>query len=187
MSADDQSRWDDHYRDAHNNATAGASSAGDFSPWAAEFPRVGHALDLACGLGPGTLWLAERGMQVQGLDISPVAIELARAGASAAGVAARTTFSVTDLDDGLPDGPPVDVLWCQRFNEPALDAAMLDCLAPNGLLAISALSEVGGEPGRFTVAAGELPRRFAPLTVVAHREEGGLSVLLARKPRTPHH
>jgi 2-polyprenyl-3-methyl-5-hydroxy-6-metoxy-1,4-benzoquinol methylase len=38
------------------------------------FPNAGVALDLACGLGRHALWLASRGWQVSGVDISEVAI-----------------------------------------------------------------------------------------------------------------
>ncbi|MBL3596611.1 methyltransferase domain-containing protein [Rhodovulum sulfidophilum] len=40
----------------------------------------GRALDLACGEGRNSFWLAERGWQVDGIDLSDVAVERARAG-----------------------------------------------------------------------------------------------------------
>src|ERR1700719_3274895 len=39
------------------------------------FPNAGSALDLACGLGRHTLWLASRNWRVSGVDLSDVAIE----------------------------------------------------------------------------------------------------------------
>jgi SAM-dependent methyltransferase len=38
---------------------------------------AGRALDLACGEGRNTLWLARQGWQVTGVDFSPVALERA--------------------------------------------------------------------------------------------------------------
>jgi trans-aconitate methyltransferase len=39
----------------------------------------GRALDLGCGAGRSSIWLAERGWQVTGVDFSDAALELARA------------------------------------------------------------------------------------------------------------
>lgn len=46
----------------------------------------GRALDLGCGEGADAIWLAKRGWQVTGMDISGVALDRAREAASAAGV-----------------------------------------------------------------------------------------------------
>ena len=51
-------------------------------------------------------------MEVWGVDVSPVAIDLAHRLAELSGVADRCRFEVVDLDDGLPDGPRVDLVLC---------------------------------------------------------------------------
>lgn len=117
-----------------------------------------------------------------GFDISPVAIDLATDHAAAMGVADRCTFHVVDLDRGLPDGPAVDLVLCYLFRDRRLDAAIVDRLAPGGLLAIAALSEVGAEPGSHRVPAGELRRAFGRrLEVVADGEGEGRAWLLGRR------
>ena len=45
-----------------------------------------RALDLGCGAGVFTVWLAERGLQVTGLDLFPEAIAMARVRAASRGV-----------------------------------------------------------------------------------------------------
>src|SRR5262249_5378492 len=47
----------------------------------------GRALDLACGAGRNAVWLAERGWRVTAVDFSEVALGMARALATARGVA----------------------------------------------------------------------------------------------------
>lgn len=47
----------------------------------------GRALDVGCGAGVFSVWLAEQGMQVTGLDLFPEAIAMARARAQEHGVA----------------------------------------------------------------------------------------------------
>lgn len=93
------STWDSAYR---------ARSA----PWLIDQPQPaitglhrdgwlrGSVLDVGCGAGEHTMYLAERGHTVLGVDFSPVAVEVARAAVAARGVPAR--FEVADamaLDD----------------------------------------------------------------------------------------
>lgn len=180
MTREDRHRWDQRY------TSQGPADAGDLDPpgvfagYAEAFPTAGRALDVACGQGLGAVWLARRGLTVWGLDVSPVAITQARHLAERSDVADRCRFDVVDLDDGLPDGPPVDVVLCHKFRDRRLDGAIIGRLAPGGLLAIAVLSEVGAEPGPFRAAAGELPAAFAALNLVAAGEGEGCAWLLAR-------
>jgi len=172
----DRAHWDARHQ-RPGSVEPGLSEV--FAPYTDLFPTTGAALDIACGRGAAAMWLARRGMTVTGVDVSPVAVEQARELAAAHGVHCR--FEVADLDDGLPPGPSVNVLVCQHFRDARLDAAIVERLTPGGLLAISALSEVGAEPGRFRVPAGELPRAFASLTVEAVGEADGVAWLLGRR------
>lgn len=180
MSDDDRRRWDERY------AAMPSSSEGDdppilFAPFADLFPTSGYALDLACGAGADAVWLARRGLHVLGVDISSVAIAQARALAGATGMQSRCEFLEFDLDGGLPPGPQANLVLCNNFRDERLDAAIVRRLAPGGVLAISALSEVGARPGRFRVGAGELQRAFADLTVLAAGEGDGRAWLTARR------
>jgi 2-polyprenyl-3-methyl-5-hydroxy-6-metoxy-1,4-benzoquinol methylase len=62
------------------------------------------AIDLGCGLGTHSIWLAQQGFEVTGVDISPLAIECARERAAAAGV--RVRFLAADLLDPPDLGGP---------------------------------------------------------------------------------
>jgi len=179
MSADDRRRWDERY--AAVDLAAGVGAPRLFAPHEHLFPTAGHALELACGDGRAAVWMAARGLDVVACDVSPVAIARARARATAHGVTDHCRFAVVDLDEGLPDGPPADVIVCHLFRDPALDAAIVERLAPGGLLAVAALSEVGAAPGSFRVAPGVLRRAFAALDVVADGEGDGEAWLLATK------
>jgi hypothetical protein len=109
-----------------------------------------------------------------------VAINQARDLARRSGVGDRSRFDVFDLDDGLPDGPPVDVILCHKFRDRRLDQAIIERLAPGGVLAIAALSEVDSAPGPFRAAPGELLTAFADLDRVTAGESQGYAWLLAR-------
>lgn len=187
MSAEDRVRWDERYagsdpgRPAEPPGPGVAALPEVFSAFADTFPVTGQALELACGRGKTAVWLARRGLDVVGLDISPVAIAQAAALARACEVAEHCRFEAVDLDNGLPPGPLANVIVCHRFRDARLDASILARLAPGGLLAISALSEVGAAPGPFRVKTGELQHAFAALGVIAGGESAGRAWLLGRK------
>ncbi|HEY0229593.1 MAG TPA: class I SAM-dependent methyltransferase [Mycobacterium sp.] len=180
MTGEDRRRWDERYADKEPPQIDAVEPPTLFAAHADAFPTTGRALDLACGQGLGTVWLARRGMDVWGLDISAVAIAQARDLAQRSGVTDRCRFDVVDLDDGLPDGPPVDLVVCHKFRDRRLDHAILDRLAPGGLLAIVALSEVGAAPGPFRATPGELSAAFAALDHISSGEVQGHAWLLAR-------
>ncbi|GAB3224955.1 class I SAM-dependent methyltransferase [Mycolicibacterium hippocampi] len=184
MSDEDRVRWDRRYTDRGLVTLDEPALPAVFQPFADEFPTTGCALDLACGTGGAAVWLAQRGMAVWGCDVSAVAISHARALAERCGVTARCHFQVCDLDNGLPAGSPADVLICNMFRDARLDQAIIGRIAPGGLLAVSALSEVGASPGSFRARAGELRRAFAGLDVIAGEEAHGRAWLLARAVKT---
>jgi hypothetical protein len=113
-----------------------------------------------------------------------VAIDLARRLAELSGVADRCHFEVQDLDDGLPEGPLVDLILCHlphAFRHRSFDRAMTERLVPGGLLAVATQSEVGRGPGPFRVSPGDLLDAFGKLTVVVHGEGDGKAWILARR------
>lgn len=144
-------------------------------------PTTGQAFELACGRGRGAVWLAKRGMGYWGVDVSPVAIELARELARRSGLEDRCRFDVFDLDNGLPQGSPVDLLLCHLFVDHRLDEAIIQRLAPGGLVVVVALSEVGYGPGEHRIRRGELLDAFGSLDVIDHREGEGMARILARQ------
>lgn len=190
MSADDQQRWDERYAAAAmragSSSQSGSSSQGGLPTpsglvgFEGLLPSTGNALDIACGAGDGSMWLAERGLEVIGVDVSPVAVDQSRQRAADAGLSDQCRFQVHDLDQGLPDGPRVELVTCHLFNAPDLDGLMLQRLVPGGVLAVTVLSEVGAEPGPFRVGAQELVARFAAAKVLGHREGNGQATIVVQ-------
>ena len=97
----------------------------------------GRALDVGCGEGADAVWLARRGWQVTGLDISAVALARAATHARQAGV------EVSWLHSGLTEAslPPqsFDLVSAQypallATTDHAAEQALLDAVAPGGVL-----------------------------------------------------
>lgn len=93
----DEHDWDHVYSDADQRDLPPVdehvqSVSADLTP--------GRALDLGCGVGQNSVWLAQNGWTVTGLDISENAIRRARVEAVAAGV--QATFIVGDASAWQP-------------------------------------------------------------------------------------
>lgn len=145
-----------------------------------KFPRKGSVLDIACGRGEGAVWLASRGLDYHGVDVSPVAIRLARQFVDAYELGQRCRLEVWDLDHGLPPGERVDLLFCHMFRDHLLYEGMIERVLPGGLIAIACLSEVGGRSGEHRAAPGELREAFGRLEVIDQGEGDGVARILVR-------
>ena len=113
----------------------------------------GTALDLGCGEGGDTVWLATQGWQVTAVDLSETAVRRARAAADVAGVTDRVDARQGDLHDGIPDGDwdLVSAQFLQSFvpldRGPALRAA-LAALRPGGRMLVVDHAEAPPWAGR---------------------------------------
>lgn len=106
----------------------------------------GRALDLGCGEGADAIWLAERGWEVTGVDVSQVALDRAAAHAAEAGVDARTTWRQADAFTAegratLPTG--FDLVSAAFVHVPpdtfeAVYAHLAGCVAVGGSLLVLA-------------------------------------------------
>ena len=145
----DSTKWDDRY--AETDLVWGASPNA-FLPPLVDGLGVGTALDVACGEGRNSLWLAERGWTVTGIDFSPVAIEKAWLLAQDVPI----TYEVADVESYEPE-QPFDLVIVFYVHLMEADArSMLDmaaaALAPGGTLfgvghALRNLTDgVGGPP-----------------------------------------
>ncbi|WP_120004968.1 class I SAM-dependent methyltransferase [Nesterenkonia muleiensis] len=92
----DKTYWEDHWAPA----TAGQGQKLPVNPYlpaeTIDLP-IGTALDAGCGAGTEALWLAERGWQVTGADISATALTTAQARTADAGIAGRIEWVEADL------------------------------------------------------------------------------------------
>lgn len=98
-----QEQWEARY------AAVDRLWSGHPNDWLPEFAdpwKPGRALDLGCGEGADAVWLAERGWDVVGLDLSATAIARMEAEARGRGLEQRVRGVVLDVThEDLPAGP----------------------------------------------------------------------------------
>lgn len=174
----DRDRWDERWRASRRTAGPVCAVAPDVIIAHPEIlralPTDGRGLDVACGAGAQSLWMADRGLQVTALDVSPVAI--AMVAHAAADAALAIDAAVWDTDAGLPaDAVDLAMIVCQRYRTPDLSTDFVDRLRPGGVLVLTVLSAVGlnSASGPFHAAAGELTDAFA-----GRRHDGSVEVLV---------
>lgn len=138
-SGDRLHRWQEHY--SSTSGTPFHAGQEPSAPLVAELR--GHdgagrrALDLACGAGRHSIWLAEHGWQVFGVDFSPAGIDRAREAAAALPAGIRPAFAVADLATwNPPPGPSWDLVLCTYFHLAELLERMPGWLAPSGRIIV---------------------------------------------------
>jgi len=99
----------------------------------------GRALDVGCGEGADTVWLAQQGWQVTALDISPKAVQRTESAAARAGVAVEGVASGlvdASLDDASYD--LVSAMYFVLLRTPTREAErrLLDLVRPGGTLLV---------------------------------------------------
>lgn len=160
MAEADRLRWDGKYRD-------GAYAGRDWptallAEWEPVLPR-GRALDVACGAGRNSLFLAASGRAVDAVDISPVGLARAREHAERHGLAVNWMEADLDHDPPpLPEGPYALIVLV-RFVDQALLPHLFARLAPGGVLLCeehleSAAEVIGPRTADYRLRENELLR-----------------------------
>jgi SAM-dependent methyltransferase len=156
-------------RDRWNRKYAAADACGEMAPAAvleAELHRLpmGRALDLACGPGRNALYLAGKGYEVIGIDISDVALAKAGAEAHARGLDIR--WIEADLDAYELPAASFDLITCINFLDRRLFIEIPRALRHGGAVVYEALLNDPSHPGsagssqRFRVNPNELLDAF---------------------------
>jgi tocopherol O-methyltransferase len=118
----------------------------------AEVANVGRGarvLDVGCGLGGSSLWLARNlGCSVEGLTISPVQQAIASRRAKKMGISDAVHFKVADANDMVLADPPFDVVWVIECSEHLYDKRRFirtchGALGQDGALAVCAWVDKG--------------------------------------------
>ena len=152
-------------------------------------PHSGLALDIACGSGQNTLYLARQGLTSTGFDLSMEALAAGREAAARANLC--VTFVQADLTRFSLPRNAFSVVICFKYRDPQLYPTLRAALRPGGLLIYETYTiehlKFGRKPlnPAHLLAKNELRHAFGDWEVIFYREVWagrGLASLVARKP-----
>jgi SAM-dependent methyltransferase len=138
-------------------------------------PRVGRALDVACGRGRHALWLAERGLTTLAVDRDAAAVREVNGVAQERGLPLRAETRDLERGDDPFGGAAFDVIVVVHYLHRPLFPSLIAALAPGGLLIYETFTRAQAARGKptnpdFLLKPGELLELVRPLDVVASRE-----------------
>ncbi|QZS53511.1 class I SAM-dependent methyltransferase [Rhodococcus opacus] len=179
-----QEFWDERYR------STTAVWSGNPNPHLVEQVAdvtPGSALDVGSGEGADAIWLAARGWNVTGVDVSTVALERAaeRAAAASADIADRTTWEQADILSWEPQARRFDLVSAHFMHLPgpareALHRRMAGAVRPGGRLLV-----VGHHPSDLETSGGRpnVPDMlFTPEQVAAVLDAAEWEILVSAAP-----
>jgi len=132
MSETDRLKWDERYRCGSYGGREHPTAL--LAEWEPRLPH-GRVLDVACGAGRNSLFLAATGRQVDAIDISAVGLEQGRAAAERRGLDIR--WIETDLEAGESDVLPPEryaLIVLVRYVNPQLLGRLFERLEYGGVL-----------------------------------------------------
>ncbi len=171
----DQQRWDERYR------SGCGPCQGEVAPWvAAQQPLLRGvagelALDVACGTGRHSLWLAEMGWQVDAVDVSAVGLAKLVETAQARSLSYAIHPFHADLSIWRPEPARYDLILVSFYLERPLLPALKDALKPGGLLLYTTfhtdlLRLRPHDNPAYLLQPGELLSTFSAWEILAYEE-----------------
>ncbi len=184
MTNADRERWNQRYAAGEYDLTPNQRMVAHLSGRITPGMTV---LDLACGAGRNSLWLAQQGAAVQGWDISDEALDRLWAEADRQGLRSIATREV-DLDEAELPAEAFDLVLATHFLHRPLLLPMLHALRPGGLLFLDIFldSEKRSQVNpAHKLHPGELAGVYTGAAEILSLHEDlpdGRAVMLARRP-----
>jgi SAM-dependent methyltransferase len=169
MSKQDLDKWNQRYAEDSYRKNNPVVLLQD---WLPEIP-VGKALDVACGAGRNSIFLAQSGFRVDAIDVSPEGLRKARQLAESQGL--DINWIEHDLDQAFQFDADYDLIIVMWYVNLALIPRLCDCLATGGYLLceehlISDQDVIGPTCSNYRVAPGSLREAVSGLDVLLYEE-----------------
>ncbi len=127
MSVED--RYRERYRSGNTPWDVGKPDFNLLDIVAAHPVPGGKALDIGCGTGDNSIWLAQNGFEVTGTDVSEEALD--RAGEKARGAGAQCRFLLVDFLESRIENAPFGFIFDRGCFHSFSDAARRERFAQN--------------------------------------------------------
>ena len=180
----DRIKWDERYQGEEYFFSLGPSRfLADSLELVSSLLPGRRALDLACGEGRNSIYLARNGFEVTAVDISGQGLERGRKRALQLGV--TVDFVQADLDEWRPRGSYHLILDFNFLMRPLIPW-MLESLAPGGVVVMETILDAPGLQGNhnkeYLLQPGELERLFGafPGRMLLLEEDGSLDAPVGR-------
>jgi tellurite methyltransferase len=158
MTIKDREKWDSRYLKG-----MGGSEPSSILTKFWSLASVGNALDIACGNGRNSIFLAEKGFVVDAVDISAVATN------HLAGKNPNINVICTDLDTWKIPQNRYELIVNIRFSDRRLFPMIQDGLRPGGVLIFESFMD--GEKDEYCLKQNELLRAFRSFRIVYYEEK----------------
>ena len=167
MAREDKTRWNEKYQDPETAERL--SQPIDLVQQYSKLAQGKQALDLACGLGRHSKYLASEGFDVDALDISSVAISKLQN-------LPHISAQEVDFDSYVLPKEKYDLIVCVYYLNRQLFLPMIEALKPNGILLMETfLHDPGNERApsnpAFLLNEGELEAFFDDRCELLHIKE----------------
>ena len=129
MAIEDQIKWDRKYKETPKLLEKREVSIKIKE--AIKYSKVGLALDIACGAGKNSMFLAENNFEVESLDISSVALDVLKEKKYS-----NITTVLTDLDGFRPKENKYDFIVMTNFLDREMIPRLAKALTMQGILFI---------------------------------------------------
>jgi len=158
-------------------------------------PIEGIALDLACGLGANSLFLAARGLEVHAWDISEIAISHLAERADSLGLNIQTR--VLNITPAALEVERYHLVVTTHYLDRSLPPAIMKATRPGGLICYQTFTaekqiDIGPSNPDFLLQPNELQSFVPGCEILAFRDEShntnrddplaGRAFIIARKP-----
>ena len=158
MTIKDREKWDTRYR-----KNQGGSKPSPILTKYWSLAPVGKALDIACGNGRNSIFLAEMGFDVDAVDISKMATD------QLAGINPNINVICTDLDTWEIPPNRYELIVNIRFLDRRLFPMIQNSLKPGGVLIFESFMD--GEKDKYCLKKNELLRAFLSFRIVYYEEK----------------
>jgi len=158
MTDQDREKWDSRYSSDIGSCEPSITLQ-NFSSLAFH----GNALDIACGNGRNSIFLADKGFVVDAVDISTIAVN------NFTGVNPNINVICQDIDFWEIPSDKYDIIVNIRFLDRRLFPIIKEGLKPGGVLIFE--SFLGREKNKYCLKQNELLDVFKSFYIVYYKEE----------------